>query len=341
MGWNGTILTSPFTGSNLKSAIGASGNRADEYFTGDDGYINPFSTYKPVRSNSTSSGLSLMKSCNYGFNTSDISGTNISTIFTNAKNKGSWENSYQHPTSSYLYRWEDFNGYNADAEEPFNYDDVQTSITSGTIEQVITRNSNSIDVTKMGIVTDYSGWYWAIAHKSSSGTVTISKGGSISSYGDIEIIQEFDGSGTYECVFLMTNGSRYIWMSGGYFTVNVAIDTKPNLLAGVEYARWYNTSSIQFKVFIENDGNTTAIVNSPVVIKLRFAEKSWNDAMVAGEYQYNWDISSINAGGYQWFEQTQMGLANYNNKIYKICMMVYPSGGDAIFVEEEFERELS
>lgn len=336
-------LEAPFTAAQLKSAIGASGNNVNNYFTGSDGYINPYSTYKPVRSSQQDSDLSLMRSCNYGFNTADISGTNISTIFTNAKDKGSWEGSYQHPTSSYLYRWEDLNGYDSEAEPPFNYDEVQTSITSDTIEQVITRNSNTIDVTKMGIVTDYSDWYWAIAHRKSGGSVTISKGSSITSSGEIAITQEFDGSGTYECVFLMTNGSRYIWMDGGYFTVNVAIDTRPKLLAGLDYAHWINTSSIQFRVFIENQGNTNATVTSPVVIKLRFAEKNWNDDMVAGEHQYNWDVSTIKPGAsnQQWFEQTQMGLSNYNNRIYKICMRVYPTNGDAIIVEEEFERELS
>lgn len=336
-------LTAPFTAAQLKSAIGASGNNVNNYFTGSDGTINPFSTFKPVRSNQQTSGLSLMRSSNYGFNTSDISSTNISTIFNNAKNKGSWEGSYQHPTSSYLYRWEDFNGYDSSQGEPFDYSGLQTKITSATIEQEIIRKSGAIDVTKMGIVTDYSGWYWAIAHRDSSGTVTISKGNSITSSGEIVITQEFYSSGTYECVFMMTNGSRYIWMSGGYFTVNVTIDTRPKLLAGLDYAHWYTSSSIQFKVFIENQGSTAATVASPVIIKLRFAENDWEDNMVAGEYQYSWSVSTIQPGAnnLQWFEQMQMGLSNYNTRRYKVCMRVYPTNGDAIIVEEEIEPELS
>jgi hypothetical protein len=338
-------LEAPFTAKQLKSAIGASGNNVNNYFTGSDGYINPYSTFKPVRSNSDESDEYLMQDCNFGFNTSYISSTDIITIFDNAKSYGTWEDLYQHPTSSYLYRWEDFNGYDSEAEPPFNYDEVQTSITSDTIEQVITRNSNTIDVTKMGIVTDYSDWYWAIAHRKSDTTsVSYSYGGEVSSWDDeIVITQKFEESGTYECVLIMTNSSRHIWMDGGYFTVNVAIDTRPKLLAGLDYARWYNTSSIQFRVFIENQGSTNATVTSPVVIKLRFAEKNWDDDMVVGEYQYNWDVSTIKPGAsnQQWFEKTQMGLSNYNNRIYKICMRVYPVNGDAIIVEEEFERELS
>ena len=330
------VLRAPFTAKQLKSAIGASGNNANDYFTGGDGHINPYSPFKPVRSIAKESDESLMQNCNFGFNSSYISSTNISTIFTNAKNYGTWEDLYQHPTSSYLYRWEDFNGYDDTAGEPFGYDDIQTSISGTTIEQVITRNDNSIDVTSMGAVTDYSGWKWAIAHRKSGTTsVSYSYGGAISSGGDIEIVQEFDQSGTYECVFIMTNGSRHIWMSGGYFTVNVTIDTAPKVRAGINDASWYGTTTIRFIAFIENYGSSSVSISSPVVIKLRFVEKDYDDAMVAGEYAYNWSISSIAAGDTQEFDQSQFGLGSYSHKYYKVCMKVRLTNGEEIYVEEE------
>jgi hypothetical protein len=335
-------LEAPFTAKQLKSAIGASGNNVNNYFTGSDGYINPYSTFKPVRSNSDESDEYLMQDCNFGFNTSYISSTNINTIFNNAKSYGTWEDLYQHPTSSYLYRWEDFNGYDDYADEPFSYD-VQTNVSGTTIEQVIIKNSNSIDVTSMGIVNDYSGWEWAIAHRKSDTTsVSYSYGGEVSSWDDeIVITQEFEESGTYECVFIMTNGSMHIWMSGGYFSVKVTIDTTPKVLAGVNEARWYGSTSIRFVAFIENYGSSVAYINSPVVIKLRFVEKDYDDDMVAGEYAYNWSISSIAAGDTQEFDQSQFGLGNYSHKYYKVCMKVRLTNGEEIYVEEELERELS
>ena len=78
MGWDGRFLTNPITAQDLKSALGASGNHVDNYFTGDDGYINPYSAKKPVRSNDIGfSSDELMQNRNYGFNMNYILSNNI------------------------------------------------------------------------------------------------------------------------------------------------------------------------------------------------------------------------------------------------------------------------
>lgn len=239
-------LTSPFTGDQLKSAIGASGYDADSYFTGEDGNINPYSPCKPVRSSSKGeSGESLCALKNYGFDTTYLMAYGVNDVFTYAKNPNyrDWTSLYRKPRgasySEYL-RWDDFNGYEKNAVAPFGYSQLPTSTNSTSLSLRFVRQSPSMDISQMGVIIENGGagnWRWAVAYRKSGTTAaSFAYGGYVGSNtsSDVYVDINFPSTGTYECVFMAArggDGAPMLWMPSGYFTVTISALSTPVIVS--------------------------------------------------------------------------------------------------------------
>ena len=325
MGWNGRFLTSPFTGDDLKNAVGASGYSADAYFSGADGYINPYSTYKPSK----------WSSADYGFDVNYIYSTDADEIFRLASSIGSWSSLYEYPAPLFVYRWDDFDGYDADAVEPFGYT-ITDNVKGLAIEQTVYTRTPSIDVSQMGIISDLGGsWEYAIIYrKVGSSSVSYAYGGGLGA-SESTIVQEFDEAGNYECVFIGTNGSDMIWLDGGYFEVTVE-EISISLSVAVEEPMW-NTdkTAISFSAIVVNNSTINAPVRTAVA-KLRFLDNSFDAPMVAGEYEFDLNISSINAGQTITKQYNQTIPMLYRDMDYIVYVKVILESG----VEEEAFEEV-
>ena len=342
MGWDGRYLTNPFTAQDLKTALGASGNLVDNYFTGDDGYINPYSFKKPVRSNKKGfSSDELMVNSNYGFNTNRILCDNIEDVFFKASTIGSWGELYEHPISSFKYRWDDFNGYDSNAKPPFNYEGVTTSVIGLAIEQTIERNDSSIDISSMAVISDFPGnWQDAIAYrdKETSDTFLVNSGDLSSS--TMDVVLEFNKTGNYECVFMATNGTQMMWMDNGYFEIEVKA-TADVITVGIDNPMWdVARERILFSIIIASQTVGNLSVRN-MSVKLRFIENDFEAPMTEGEYEFTPDISDIGANQTITLDYNQLIPDGYRQKDYKVYFKVIINDDPFTAVEEVINNEIA
>lgn len=238
MGYNSNTgwLSKPFTATDLRSALGITTSigeiNAANYFNGTSGVVNIWSPIKPVI-DSSDTKVTDMAQHNYGFKT-DMLLVRDTQMFTQSKQYGTWlEEWYQRPTGSVgsRFRWDDFDGYNSKATEPFSYSNLpgESISLSNSYDFRIDKLTNSINPELMAVFMSLSLEY-AIAYRpKDSSDIRIAYLDQTQTNNNMLIFKcEFDQSGTWEFVFIgvsrdYTPGDQVMWMPSGYFTRQVSI----------------------------------------------------------------------------------------------------------------------
>lgn len=148
------------------------------------------------------------------------------------------------------------------------------------------------------------------------------------------------GNGKYTVVYILLNkqNGRFITLPITPKTFIVDSSSVYDVITvGVNEPMWNNgKTAISFSLLIESQSPTFHTIQSAVA-KLRFVGKSYDAAMEAGEYEFAWNPSSIDAKATLEKAYTQIIPSSYRNRSYQVMFKVIINGVEPFLVTEEID----